>query len=188
MIEIELKFPLGKSGIEPLVEKLKKAGYTTFGRCYEKTVMYDNQDQLMQKTDGRVRLRASGDTFELCYKKPITRHGIKKELEHEVTVSNFETSEKILEAMDFTPTTSYERYRTTLKNQDGNIKVTIDEYPFSSFIEIEGDEDTIKAVAKQFGLDIKNNLTKPCDTLFQDWRKKKGLPFKPHMLFADYDR
>ena len=87
--------------------------------------------------------------------------------------------------MEFTPTTSYERYRTTLTNK---VKATIDEYPFTTFLEIEGDEDEIKRVAGELKLDLKDNLTDPCDTLFQKWRKKMGLDFKPHMLFDDYDK
>ena len=29
---------------------------------------------------------------------------------------------------------------------------------------------------------------KPVDTLFTEWRLAKGLPFKPHMTFKDYDK
>lgn len=109
----------------------------------------------------------------------------KTEIEYEVDVSDFDTTEKILEMMEFTPTTSYERYRTVLV---GAVKITIDEYPFSSFIEIEGEKKNIKKVALHLGFDLKDNLIDPCDTLFQKWRAKRGLSFKPHMMFEDYDK
>lgn len=185
MIEVELKFEIKKEKIEGLVSQLKKLGFTASKRIYEKTVMYDNPQQLMQTTDGRVRLRVTGDKCEFCYKKPLTREGVKKEIEHEVVVSDFDTTEKILGAMEFTSTTSYERYRTTLTNK---VKVTIDEYPFATFLEIEGEEDEIKKVAGELKLDLKGNLTDPCDTLFQKWRKERGLGFKPQLLFKDYDK
>lgn len=186
MIEIELKFQIEKKDIRKIIESLKNLGYVLeIQRIYEKTVMYDNPQGVMQTTNGRIRLRASGKKYELCYKKPIPREGIKTEIEYEIEVSDFETTEKILEMMEFTPTTSYERHRTVLV---GAVKITIDEYPFSSFIEIEGEEEDIKKVALDLGFNIKDNLTDPCDTLFQKWRKEQGLPFKPHMLFKDYDK
>lgn len=189
MIEIELKFQIDKKDTQKIIESLKSLGYVLeMPRVYEKTVMYDNPQRIMQTTNGRIRLRASGKKYELCYKKPIAHNGVKTEIEHEVKVSDFDTTKKILEMMEFTPATSYERYRTVLVSADGAVKITIDEYPFSSFMEIEGGEENIKKIALDLGFDFKDNLTDPCDTLFQKWRKERGLPFKPHMLFKDYDK
>lgn len=189
MIEIELKFQIEKKDTRKIVELLKNLGYVLkIQRIYEKTVMYDNPQGIMQTTNGRIRLRASGKKYELCYKKPIARDEIKMEIEYEIEVSDFDITEKILGMMDFAPTTSYERYRTVLVGADGMVKVTIDEYPFSSFIEIEGREESIKKAALDLGFNLKDNLTDPCDTLFQRWRKERGLPFKPHMLFKDYNK
>jgi adenylate cyclase class 2 len=187
MLEIELKFQIKSEEIKKIIKLLKQVGFSvTEKRTYEKTVMYDNLQQIMQITDGRIRLRASGKKYKLSYKKPITRKGIKKEIEYEVVVSDFTTAEKILEMMEFKPMTSYERYRTTLERN--HIEVTIDEYPFASFIEIEGEEKEIMELAALLGFLPENNLTESCDTLFQRWRKEKGLSFKPHMLFKDYDK
>lgn len=187
MLEIELKFQIEAGDIRRLMVLLKRRGYlVTQKRIYEKTVMYDNSQQIMQFTDGRIRLRISNTRCELSYKKPITREGIKKEEEYEVIVSDFAVTEKILAMMEFRPTTSYERYRTTLEKD--YLKVTIDEYPFASFIEIEGLEKEILDLAKALGLSSSDNLTESCDTLFQKWRKQKCLPFRPHMLFKDYNK
>ncbi len=188
MIEIELKFKIEENQINSILENLQRIGFS-FGhsRFYEKTVMFDNKDKIMQKTDGRIRLRSSGDLIELGYKKPLTREGIKKEIEYEVSVSDFELTEKILKEMGFYPTTSYERYRTLLIDNN-KTKVTIDEYPFAVFIEIEGEENKIIEIASKLDLNLKKNLTDACDTLFQQWRKERGLPFKPHMRFEDYDK
>ncbi len=74
--------------------------------------MYDSPSQIMQITDGRIRLRKSGEDTILTYKKPLSRKGIKKEIEYETKVSDFNIMEKIFGMMEFTKTTSYERYRT----------------------------------------------------------------------------
>lgn len=188
MIEIELKFEIERKEIENLLIRLQKYKFSFVGdRTYEKTVMFDNKEQVMQKTDGRIRLRSSGDSAELCYKKPLTREGIKKEIEHEVVVSNFEITEKILNEMGFYPTTSYERYRILLIDHN-KTKVMVDEYPFATFLEIEGAENNIIKIGSKLGLKLNKNLTDACDTLFQKWREARGLPFKPHMRFEDYDK
>lgn len=186
MTEIELKYEVDKKTIEKVLNTSKEFGFAIGDRLYEKTVMYDNPAGLMQVTDGRVRLRQTGDEVEFSYKKPITRNGIKEEIEHETKVGDFKIIEKILKKMEFVGVSSYERYRTTIK--DGKIKVTLDEFPFANFIEIEGNKKDIMETSKKLGLNKIKNITKSCDSLFQEWRAKKGLPFKPHMLFKDFDK
>jgi predicted adenylyl cyclase CyaB len=111
-IEIELKFEINKNEIESLNKRLKELGFVLLKRVYELNVMYDNPSHIMQITDGRIRLRKSGEDTILTYKKPLSRKGIKKEIEYETKVSDFDIMEKIFGMMEFTKTTSYERYRT----------------------------------------------------------------------------
>ena len=188
MIEIELKIPIEESEISPLLQKIANLPEFKSGeRLYEKNVMYDNPNELMIKTDGRIRLRQTGEKVELCYKKPLKdESGIKKEIEYEVNTTSFEITEKILNMMEFTPFSSYDRYRTKIKGMDTII--TIDEYPFQSFVEVEGAEIDIRKVALLLGLNIGNNTNLPCDTLFTEWRKSRNLPIKYNMTFADYDK
>ena len=188
MVEVELKFEITKAEIDSLIKKIMAMGFILGESKYEKTVMYDNPGSLMQISDGRVRLRKIGKETEFSYKKPITRNGIKREIEYEVTTSNFDTTEKILKNMDFLPVSSYERYRTTGYNRDNTVKVTLDEFPFANFVEIEGEEKEILKLADKLDLNRGKNITKSCDTLFQEWRKRKGLPFAPHMLFDGFDK
>lgn len=188
MVEIELKFGVVSEEIKKYMDRMVGLGFVFGDRRYEKTVMYDNPGTLMQISDGRVRLRKIGEETEFSYKKPITRNGIKKEIEYEVTTSNFEITEKILENMEYLPVSSYERYRVTGFNKDKSIKLTIDEFPFANYIEIEGNEEKIKKIALNLGLKIEKNITKSCDTLYQEWRKDKGLIFAPHMLFEGFDK
>ena len=188
MIEIEFKFEINKREIDKVLKVLRAEKYLFGKRVYEKTIMYDNPAQIMQKTDGRIRLRQTGNSAEFSYKKPLTREGIKKETEHEVVVSDFDTTQKILEMLEFLPVSSYERYRTTIFSPGKDIKVTIDEFPFANYLEIEGDENKIRKLAKTLGLSSDKNITKSCDSLFQEWRTAKGLPFKPHLLFSNFDK
>lgn len=185
-IEIEYKFFVKDK--ENLIKILDKIATNKKPRQYQKTVMFDNSDKIMQKTNGRIRVRILGQSWEktLSYKKPLSSHkGAKREVEYEIFFQDSDNQiEKILEKMGFKPTTSYERYQTCW--QIGRSKVTLDEYPFADIIEIEGEKKQIEKIARDLGFNPREGLTKPVDTLFLEWRKKRGLGFKPHMRFNDF--
>jgi len=187
-IEIEYKFWVKNK--QNLIKKLDKMTTAKKPRQYQKSVMYDNPQAIMQKTNGRIRVRTFGNSGEkaLTYKKPISsKNGAKREIEYEIFFKNPNNQiEKILEAMEFRATTSYERYQT--KWEIDGVEITLDEYPFADIIEIEGKIQKIKKLAKDLGFNIKDGLTKPVDTLFQEWRKERELSFKPHMRFDDFDK
>ena len=185
MIEIEHKYVLVNK--KDVISRLLRMGFVLQKpRTYELSEMFDNKDSLMQKTDGRIRVRKSGEEVEFCYKKPILRKGIKKEIEYEILVNSYTELVKIIKKMGFSKTTSYERYRTLYKKQ--KVKATIDEYPFSLFLEIEGSEKIVAKIAKKLGFEYKKNLTDSCDTLFTKWRKKHGLKPTGHMKFSNYNK
>ncbi|MCK6462524.1 MAG: class IV adenylate cyclase [Candidatus Pacebacteria bacterium] len=173
------------------IKKITDNPNITSGKeVHQKTVMFDNSDKLMEHTDGRIRLRQQGDKISLSYKRPLPSVGNeKKEVELETEVGNFEVMTHILRMMGYSPSTSYEKYTLPLRMKNYNdIHIEIQKYPFENFLEIEGDKEKIEKAAKQLGFDIKDALVKPVDTLFTEWRLAKGLPFKPHMAFKDYDK
>ena len=187
-IEIEYKFLITNKS--DLLHRLNRLSKSKFKRQYQSNVMFDNPSCLMQKTNGRVRVRTLGDKGQkvLTYKKPLpSKNGAKQEIEYEISFVDANLQiEKILQAMEFLPTTSYERYQT--KWQIGKTAVTLDEYPFAIFLEIEGDLKSIQRLAQKLNFDIANGLTDPADTLFQKWRKNRNLPFKSQMRFDDFDK
>lgn len=187
-IEVEYKFKVvDKKALVTLLDKKSKEKKP---REYQSNVMFDNPQGLMHTTDGRVRVRILGKSGNktLTYKKPIpSEDGAKREIEYEIEFTDTtEQIEKLLEKIEFTPSTSYERYRTEWKI--GDVDITLDEYPYSDFIEIEGPKDKIESIAKELEFDTSKGLTKPADTLFQEWRKERGLGFKPYMRFDDFDK
>ena len=186
-IEIELKFKINDNQIKKIINN---PDITAEKEVHQKTMMFDNADKLMEHTDGRIRLRQQGNKISLSYKRPLPSAGNeKKEVELETEVGNFEVMSNILRTMGYAPTTSYEKYTTffKLKGQP-EIHIEIQKYPFETFLEIEGSKEEIEKTAKQLGFDTKDALVKPADTLFIEWRMAKGLIFKPHMTFKDYDK
>lgn len=190
MKDIELEYKFWVSDKEGLMDALNKDALLKKDRCYQNNIMFDNPAGLMQLTDGRVRVRTTGGAGEkvLTYKKPLpSQNGAKREIEYEISFVDSEGKiEKILEAMEFFPTTSYERHQT--KWEMNGAYITLDEYPYADIIEIEGGANEIESAAYKLGFDIKQGLTKPVDTLFQEWRKERGLPMKSHMRFDDFDK
>jgi adenylate cyclase, class 2 len=185
--EIEYKFALIDT-VDNFTEKLKSLGYEIGERNFEKTVMYDNAEQLMQISDGRIRLRISGNKSSLSYKKPLpSKSGEpKKEIEYETVVDSFEVTALILETMNYHVTSQYEKYRT--KIMDGAVQITIDEYPYQTFVEIEGGESHIKDIATKLGFELNDHINLPADTLFNIWRSQKGLKESMNMTFDDYNK
>jgi len=187
---IELEYKFWVKDRKSLIKILDGGASSKKPRQYQKSVMFDNPAGIMQTTDGRIRVRTLGGSGykTLTYKKPLSpQNGAKREIEYEVSFQDRNGQvEKILAAMEFHPKTSYERYQT--KWEVDGVKVTLDEYPFADVIEIEGKKESIERLAQKLGFNPADGLTKPIDTLFQEWRKERGLPFKSHMRFNDFNK
>lgn len=59
MVEIESKFKV--EDVSEILKVLDEKGFTSDGGFFEKTVMYDNKEELMKRSNGRARLKVSGD-------------------------------------------------------------------------------------------------------------------------------
>jgi len=121
-------------------------------------VMYDNGS--LEKENSRLRLRKTPEKTLLTYKKPVKSEGnAKREIEYEVEVIG--DIVPILNKMGFFPTTSYEKYQVSF-NKYGS-KITIDKYPFTTIVEIEGGD--MDRTAESMGLDPKDSTDKAIDTI-----------------------
>ncbi len=189
-IEIEYKFFIKqKNNIIKILNAFKKPEYV---HQFQRTSMYDNKDKLMQKTNGRIRIREfkrkDGLYKSLSYKKPLlNKLKAKREIEYEIFFpDDKENIEKIIKEMGFSLVSSYERYQTLWLID--KTKITLDEYPFVDVLEIEGNLEEINKMASRLDLNIKESLSDPIDTLFTKWREKKGLKFTPFMTFETFDK
>jgi predicted adenylyl cyclase CyaB len=148
--------------------------------------MYDEGKKLFEK-DARLRLRKKVDlrsnqeNTEISYKKPLTREGIKIEEEYETSVGKFREMEEIFANIGFTKVSSYDRIRDTFLIE--GLKVTVDSFIFGDYLEIEGDIEKIQKLAEELGLDMKNNITKSCDDIYDEICKAEGKPTPDHILF-----
>lgn len=122
-------------------------------RVYERNIRYDNAWQGLARQDKLLRLRQDARN-RLTYKGPaqnVETAQVKIREELEIEVDDFDTAAAILQRLNFEPVQVYEKYRETFHL--GPVEVVLDEMPFGTFMELEGEEGAIVAAANLLGLD-----------------------------------
>lgn len=188
-IEQEYKFSIEEEN--SIEVNLRKMGARGGERVHELTVMFDNKQNQMLEKDSRLRVRTR--TFKdgssvaiLSFKQPLSREGVKQEIEHEVSVDNVIALKMILKEIGYEPVSSYERYRTDYSLGKGSqkIQVSIDELPFGKFVEIEGNNiDQITNLASSLGFDPSNHIPNSYDGIYDQIERTLGRKSNPHIRF-----
>lgn len=147
--EYEVKF----IGINPsdIAAKIKAAGGELLSPMrLMRRVVIDTPE--LKIKDAFLRVRDEGDKTTLTYKQ-FQGQGIDGAKEMELTISDFETMVKILQALNLPYKSYQESKRETWELEKA--EVVIDEWPWlNPYIEIEGEsEEHVKNVANKLGLD-----------------------------------
>lgn len=182
-IETELK--LWVDDLSAVEAKLVELGATLHApRVLEKNLRYDLPDGSM--TDDGIVLRLRQDSrVRLTYKEPGTlQDGIMSRFEAEVEVSDFKTMSLILERLGYVCSFAYEKYRTTYHLMES--EVTLDEMPFGTFVEIEGNRDSIHNAMSALGLANAARIRMGYSTVFAVLRERLNLPF-PDATFQNFE-
>lgn len=123
-----------------------------------------------------LRIRREQQVF-LTYKDGTRiEDGAVDRRELELAVDDFETAMQLVRALDFEIVFIYEKYRTTFERS--NTKIMLDELPFGSFAEIEGEIGPIRAAASQLGLDWGAAIARSYHALFDDLRRSRSLSMR----------
>lgn len=173
--EVEIK--LAVPNLTAVETKLREVGATLKSeRVYERNVRYENADQTLTGEGKVVRLRHDKRT-RLTWKEPSDSQdkSVNIRTELEVTVSDFETMDMILQKLGYFPDWTYEKYRTTYVLQE--CEITLDEMPYGNFVEIEGEREHLNAVQQQIGLADYENIPQSYATAFQVLKEKMNLSF-----------
>jgi adenylate cyclase class 2 len=181
--ETEMKFYA--PDLAAIQQRLEAGGAVcTAPRVFERNVRYENATHSMSEKGLVLRLRQ--DTrVRLTYKEPSEGKGdMSHRPEWEVEVSDFETMEVILSKLGYDSYMVYEKYRTTYTWND--TEIVLDELPYGSFVEIEGEEEGIRAATKTFELE---GLTPQADSyvkLFERVQRMMGLKFY-NLTFKNFE-
>ena len=174
-LETEVKFYIEEMG--PLRERLFKLGAIHQGRVFEKNLRLDTLDQKLLKQNALLRLRqADKATLTFKSKPPIEDTQFKTLTEYEVEVSGFESMKTILEALDFHPIQTYEKWRETFVM--GDTLVLMDAMPYGNFLELEGTKAGILDLVEELGLDWNRRILLNYLAMFEILKKTLNLPFE----------
>lgn len=144
--EIEKKYRLTATQRERVMRKLESVGADFEGADFEENILF--RGGIVSAKECILRLRKTEDKTVLTYKESLmtdssANTGIKRRTEYETIVADSAAMEAILESLGYRQSLIYEKRRQTWKFE--NVEVVVDELPFGLFLEIEGEEDEIKA-------------------------------------------
>lgn len=183
-LEVEVKFYV--ADLQPVREGLLAAGAVReHPRQFERNLRFDTPEEGLRHSDQLLRLRQD-ERVRLTFKGPTLHQAgseakVREELE--VNVDNFERMAAILGRLGFLPFQSYEKYRETFSLQ--GVEVVLDEMPFGVFVELEGEEPSIRGVAELLGLPWGERILDNYLSLMARVKAYYGLAFDD-LTFANF--
>ena len=182
MLECEVKFLIADP--EGFRDRLRQTGALPTGSAFETNYRYDRADNQLLDSKCLLRLRRDRRNW-LTFKKPHPSGGrqVKTHEELEVSVSDFETTHQILQALGFQRAQIYEKRRETYAI--ASVEICLDHLPFGHFIEIEGAADMLPSVAARLGLAWQARILANYLQIFERIREALRLPFSD-VTFAHF--
>ncbi|MCA9979348.1 MAG: class IV adenylate cyclase [Anaerolineales bacterium] len=176
MLEVEAKFHV--RDLTAVRERLLAVGELKKGRVYERNVVYDTAVGTLRHNEQLLRLRQDEDV-RLTFKGPAVAAQAQSEAkvreEIEVHLSDFDDMAQILGKLGFLPAITYEKYRETF--MVGAVEVVLDELPYGDFVELEGPDEALRAVAEQLGLNWSRRLITNYLAMLAEVRAAHDLSF-----------
>lgn len=171
--EVEIKFRI--DALPSLSSRLQAAGFhVVTERTHELNQLYDLPGSILRARGALLRIRQYGPKWTVTYKDKSKadngRHKSRREIESRV--ENGQAIAEILVALGFTPTFTYEKFRTEWS--DGIGHVVIDETPIGNFGEIEGPPEWIDATAHKLGINHDQYIKESYAELFTSWKTRTG--------------
>jgi adenylate cyclase, class 2 len=149
-------------------------------RRLQSDTLFDNAGALSARR-AVLRVRRDGGESVLTFKNPVDHATIKVREEIETRIADADRLITILQHLGYIPWFSYEKYREEFTH-DGVI-VAIDETPVGTFVELEGPESGIAAIAQALGREPADYVLESYRTLFVRYCAEHRLDVQ-HMLFA----
>jgi adenylate cyclase class 2 len=169
--EVEIKF--GVPDQKALARKLRAAGFRLVTpRTHESNVLYDLPGHPLRARGELLRLRKYGKQWLLTHKSKgrVSRHKLREE--NQTAVADGRSLDRILTALDFSPSFRYEKFRSEWS--DGKGHVVLDETPIGTNAEIEGPPRWIDRVAKRLEVPRSSYITASYAELFDAWKRRTG--------------
>lgn len=176
-LEVEVKFLVDD---RPAIrQKIVDAGAILLRpRVFERNVRFDTPEDDLLKNEELLRLRE--DTSVVLTYKGVSELDLTSEAkireEIEVAVSDFDKMATILERLGYQAVQVYEKYREAF--QLNGVEIVLDEMPYGDFIELEGEEQTLKQTARSLGLNWQERILSNYLAMMGLLMKRHNLPFQ----------
>jgi adenylate cyclase, class 2 len=179
-IEREIKLRFGTAD-EARAAIVAAGGEPLHPRRLQDDTLFDAADHRLRGARAALRVRRESGTCRLTFKGPPHPGLMKVRDEHETVVGDAEVMVAILAGLGFTPVFRYQKYREEFTAPA--VVVALDETPVGVFVELEGDQSAIEALAAGLGRGPDDYVTDSYRGLFLAHAAAHGLA-GPDMLFT----
>ncbi|HEY2434830.1 MAG TPA: class IV adenylate cyclase [Vicinamibacterales bacterium] len=168
--EVKLRFDT----VEQAHEAVEAAGATPLlGRRLQEDALLDDEHESLRRRGCALRIRCENGKSRITFKGPIQPSTMKLRDEFETVVGDGQMLLRIFEDLGYHVWFRYEKYREEFAHED--VIVAIDETPVGVFVEIEGGEHGIAAMAERLGRTPEEYVLDSYRGLFLQLRDEKGL-------------
>ena len=135
--------------------------------------LFDTESESLRRQRCVLRIRSDNGRSMLTFKGPVQAGAMKLREEHETVVSDGSVLRVVLEELGMHVWFRYEKYREEFAAED--LTIAIDETPVGTYVEIEGGEDAIVAMAQALGREPEDFILDSYRALFIQRREACGL-------------
>ena len=175
--EIKLRFA-GPEAARAAV--LAAGGAPVRSRRLQEDCLLDTADGLLRSRRSALRVRIESGHTLLTFKGPVQPSVMKLREELETVIGDGSVLLRVLEELGFRVWFRYEKYREEFALDE--VLVAIDETPVGTFVELEGSDRGITAVAARLGRGPSDYLTDSYRGLYVRDCERRGVPTS-NMLF-----
>ncbi len=181
MIEREIKLRFG-SAEEARTAVIATGATPLLGRRLQEDSLLDTDDEELRRRRCVLRVRVENGKSRLTFKGPVQPGDMKVREEIETVVGDGLILVRVLEEIGLHVWFRYEKYREEFAHED--VIVAIDETPVGVFVEIEGGEQGIAAMADALGRTPADYIVESYRGLFLQHREAVSLS-GPDMVFPE---
>jgi adenylate cyclase class 2 len=179
--EVKLRF----ASVDEARAAILASGATPLlGRRLQEDALLDSEDEALRRRRCVLRVRMENGKSRLTFKGPVQPGIMKVREELETVVGDGDILLRVLRELGLHVWFRYEKYREEFAHED--VIVAIDETPVGIFVEVEGSEPGIAAMAQALGRRESDYIQDSYRGLFLRLREEFGITGQ-HMVFDESD-
>jgi adenylate cyclase class 2 len=168
--EVKLRF---ESAEEARAAILATGATPLLGRRLQEDCLLDSDDEALRRRRCVLRVRVEAGKSRITFKGPVQPSAMKLREELETVVGDGEVLLRVFAELGLHVWFRYEKYREEFAHED--VIVALDETPVGVFVEIEGSEQGIGAMAEALGRAPADYILDSYRGLFLQHRDALGL-------------